>query len=462
MFTDEAKWLYVLLVAWEVVMLVQDVVQKQLRRPAPSLRGKVFYAVIGGYLLLGGSAVWFNSNQVLGLDLLAYVVPFLVVIGTQPIIDLIRNRRVARAAAKISRIKPTIIGITGSQGKSTTKQLLAAILQAQAKTVATPKSFNNRLGLAETILNRLEPDTKYFVSEMGAYRPSEIRRLCRLTPPEVVMITGISPQHLGLFGSMDNLIAAKYELVEGADRQAPIFINVSSYKNSQPATQPIVNLAKKDKRQVFTYALVEKLDPNLDYQSRIVSQTVFSWSRPGKKAVNFTVNLTVNHLVENLTGAIAVADHLGVSLTQITSALKHLPELDRGLKVNKLRADLTLLDDSFNATPEGFKAALRELSKFKATTVVVTSGVKELGPMEQEVHEQLGKFLREVDAILLTSPEVAGYLRSGLGDRADRLQIVSPQAVEAVLKQLVTTPVAILIEGRIPVKIKETVARLIR
>ena len=127
-----------------------------------------------------------------------------------------RRRYLQQAANVLGQIRPKIIGITGSYGKTTTKNFLRDILSLRYHTYATPKSYNTLMGISLAINRDLADDyrTEYFISEMGAYVEGEIERICQLTPPDIAIVTEIGPQHLERFGSLEKVKKAKYELVK--------------------------------------------------------------------------------------------------------------------------------------------------------------------------------------------------------------------------------------------------------
>ena len=149
----------------------------------------------------------------------AIVVPLFVDVALavlRPVEDLIAQRYVGRASAVLARVRPLVVGITGSYGKTTTKTYVAHLIAGDRSVVASPRSFNNRAGLARTVNEHLVPGTEVLVAEMGAYGPGEISALCRWLQPEVVVITSIGPAHLERFGTLDRTLSAKAEITSAA------------------------------------------------------------------------------------------------------------------------------------------------------------------------------------------------------------------------------------------------------
>ena len=149
----------------------------------------------------------------------AIAVPFFVEVALsvlRPVEDLLAQRYVARASKSLARVQPLVVGITGSYGKTTTKSYVAHLVAGDRSVVASPRSFNNRAGLARTVNEHLVQGTEVLVAEMGAYGPGEISALCRWLKPQVVVITSIGPSHLERFGTLDRTLSAKAEITSGA------------------------------------------------------------------------------------------------------------------------------------------------------------------------------------------------------------------------------------------------------
>ena len=139
----------------------------------------------------------------------------------QPLEDRLARRYVSRAEGVLARVRPLVVGITGSYGKTTTKNYIAYLLSGDRNVVASPRSFNNRAGLSRTVNEHLTPGTDVLVAEMGAYGPGEIAALCTWLRPEVVVITSIGPAHLERFGSLERTLEAKAEITSNAARRGP-------------------------------------------------------------------------------------------------------------------------------------------------------------------------------------------------------------------------------------------------
>ena len=179
-----------------------------------AVTGVIEGAVVGLGALAGG---WSGAAAAIAFSALA--VPLLVagaLAALTPVENRLAQGYVRRASELLARARPLVVGITGSYGKTTTKNYVAYLLGGERSVVASPRSFNNRAGLTRTVIEHLTPGTDVLVAEMGAYGPGEIADLCSWLRPEVAVITSIGPAHLERFGSLERTLEAKAEITSGA------------------------------------------------------------------------------------------------------------------------------------------------------------------------------------------------------------------------------------------------------
>ena len=197
------------------------------------LAGAVFFAAIvaalGAHPLLEPPIVRASAISAIGFAIFL-LAPLWLVAGNslmQPVESAFRRHYLRQAAHALALTNPKIIGITGSYGKTTTKNFLRDILSIRLRTYATPKSYNTLMGISLAINRDLADDyrTEYFISEMGAYVEGEIERICQLTPPDIAIVTEVGPQHLERFGSLENVQKAKYELVKNTPADGLAVLN---------------------------------------------------------------------------------------------------------------------------------------------------------------------------------------------------------------------------------------------
>jgi UDP-N-acetylmuramoyl-tripeptide--D-alanyl-D-alanine ligase len=299
-------------------------------------------------------------SAVLVLALLPLLGPLLLLVLAPLVVDLalfilapienaLAGRWVRRAAARLASVRPTVVAITGSYGKTSTKGYVAHLIAPARSVVATPGSFNNRAGLARAINEHLAPGTEVFIAEMGTYGPGEIRALCAWVPPKIAAITAIGPVHLERCRSEDRIVTAKAEILEAAEVAV---LNVDDAR--------LADLALK-------------------VTTRVV----------GTRATDLLVDLApATAAPTNVAVALAIARELGVADEVLAAQLPSLPVAEHRLTQSTSPSGFTILDDTFNANPAGTRRALEALARQPVADggrrVVVTPGMYELGPRQVE------------------------------------------------------------------------------
>ncbi len=272
-----------------------------------------------------------------------------------------------------------VIAITGSAGKTTTREIIYHCLKNKYKTHRSPKSFNNNIGLPLTILSA-QPDTQVLVTEIGANAPGEIAHLSKIANPDIALITNIHPAHLQGFGSIENIIKEKASIAIGLKNGAPVIIN-GHFKD-------LIEQTKKITPQIITFG-------NTDYFD-IFSQQLLSMGTKGQITIDnkqINVPLPGSANLENTLAAWAVCKQLGISLNHFQNALNQMPQVE--MRLNILQAGpITIIDDSYNANPASMANAvdtLSQLAKNKQKRPVFIAGdMAELGQAASPLHRQLG------------------------------------------------------------------------
>ena len=294
---------------------------------------------------------------------------------------------------------PVVIAITGSNGKTSTKNMLNSILSISAPTLSTKGNLNNHLGVPKTLLE-LEERHKYCIIEMGANHQHEISLLCSIASPDISIITNANNAHLGEFGSEENLVKAKGEILESLTKDSVALINISStHKETWHEMSGTQNLTFFGKGSGI-------------YPSEITGS---------KSHINFNLNysnasLNVNlsmiglHQVDNALAAAACAIALGIESDVIKKGLENtLPEKGR-LELIELE-NFKILDDSYNANPESMKAAIDCIGNFSGEKVLVLGSMGELGMDSKKLHQEIGDYLRQskIDHLLTIGEDAKEY-----------------------------------------------------
>ncbi len=274
-----------------------------------------------------------------------------------------------------------IIGVTGSYGKTTTKFILTRILSEKFNVVCTPQSFNTPMGVVRTVRENLEPQTQIFVCEMGAKNIGDIKEICNIANPNYALITSVGPQHLETFKTVDNVFNTKFELADAVlENGGLVFANGDS--------QGIIE--RVDKNSVSLYGT----NDGFNYYCKNIKCTRFGCEFEvcvDNETIKLSTKLLGMHNIINITGAVALAYKLGVSASDIKYAVASLKPTEHRLELkNYINASL-LIDDAYNANPEGCLEAVRVLSTFKnMKKVIITPGLVELGDKEYDYNYNLG------------------------------------------------------------------------
>lgn len=323
-------------------------------------------------------------------------------------VDRLQKQTILRRAERLRQKFPdaVVIGITGSVGKTTTKELIAHALRG-ASTVATPSYVNSEMGVANWLLKELpRHDVKeelIIIVEMGAYKTGEIATLCRICRPQMGVLTFIGSQHIALFGSQKQLIAAKSELLESLPESGCAFLNA----DCELCGGTTINV-RSDIRWVGTGG-------HADLEAFDIEETG-SGIRFRVRDVLFELPLHGTHNTTNALLAIAVCERMGLSLGAIALRLKSFTPLSSTFAVRKERG-VTLLDDTHNSSAASFRAAIAWAKSQPAEKkVLVTPGIIELGDESETIHTQLGAASADIiDRVIFTTQRGREAFETGFG-----------------------------------------------
>jgi UDP-N-acetylmuramoyl-tripeptide--D-alanyl-D-alanine ligase len=340
-----------------------------------------------------------------------------------------------RARRKLERLKPMVVGITGSYGKTSTKYFTEAFLEPRFRVLKTRASFNTILGVCRAVNEELGPEHQVLIVEMGAYKRGEIREMADLTRPHIGVLTAIGPQHLERFGSIETIEKAKFELLESLTADGIAVINNDDARVRRLADSLWVP-------QVRRYG-IEASAGDLDLVAESISHgpeglTFILAERDGAR-VAVKTRLIGIHNVLNILAAASVARAAGVSLREIAVAIGRLQPVPHRLEVHTGADGVTIVDDAYNSNPVGAFNALDALGAFESgRKVLVTPGMVELGVEQDAWNEKLGARAADVcDFVILVGARQTAPIRRGLegqGFAAERL--VSARNLNAALETL--------------------------
>ncbi|MBQ5590062.1 MAG: UDP-N-acetylmuramoyl-tripeptide--D-alanyl-D-alanine ligase, partial [Clostridia bacterium] len=328
----------------------------------------------------------FSLIAIIVANIVLLFMPFFVMLINllnAPIEKMIK-RYYINDAKKILKSKPDlkIIGLTGSYGKTSTKYILGRILSEKYNTVITPGSFNTPMGVVITVRNHLTPQTEVFVVEMGAKCVGDIKEICDIVHPTTAVITSVGPQHLNTFGSVENVTKTKFELADE--------VKVNGGKVYLNADNEYI-FAKKDEYDSITYSIGGEADAIASKVKCNKNGLSFTVEYKGKKLA-LTTELLGSHNVLNIMSAVCIALDMGISENDIKYAVERLQPTEHRLELKPLFNGALLIDDAYNANPEGSLEAMKVIGSFKPMKrIVVTPGLVELGEKEYECNVELGK-----------------------------------------------------------------------
>ncbi|MBW3555635.1 MAG: UDP-N-acetylmuramoyl-tripeptide--D-alanyl-D-alanine ligase [Actinobacteria bacterium] len=359
---------------------------------------------------------------------------------TAPLEQRLARTFVDQATKKLASIGPTVIAITGSYGKTTTKGYTAHLIAGSRTVVPTPASFNNSAGLARAINENLLPGTEVFVAEMGTYGPGEIAQLCRWVRPSIAAITAIGPVHLERMRSEETIAAAKAEIFSTAET---CVLNIDS-----PWLAPMVEQLRASGKRVVRCSSVEA---SADVRAAYVADAL-------------VVHLDGQELARvegsdaaptNVAVAVALARQVGVPPEVIARRLGGLPTAANRRSITKGSTGATFIDDTYNANPAGAEAALTTLRHYAdkaAGIVVVTPGMVELGERQAGENERFAAAASEVatDIVIIGSTNRRA-LQAGAHQGRARVVMVDDRAgATAWVKENTGPDDVVLFENDLP------------
>lgn len=381
-------------------------------------------AILFGYHLLpfilnssGPSVIIQIDIYILALawTLANVLVPFWIFVAatiTQPIENSIHQHFIDEAKAKLSRMTDlTIVAITGSYGKTSTKFMIRDLLAERMSVYATPGSYNTPMGICKAINDELEAHHKVLILEMGARYEGNIDELCDIAQPDIAIVTNVGIAHLETFGSQDAIARTKSTLVRRLPNGGIAVLNFNDERVKQMA-------ALRDDIEVVSTGT-----PGADVTASEIAYshkgTRFTVHFNGQKEV-FETRLLGNHNVENMLLAIGVASRFNIRLKTMSVAAREIEPIEHRLELKKV-GGLTIIDDAFNSNPVGAKNAVEILSQFSGgRRIIVTPGMIEMGERQAEENQKFGRAIGEanLDLVILVGAGQTKPIKEGIAETA--------------------------------------------
>ncbi len=347
-----------------------------------------------------------------------------------------------------------LIAVTGSNGKTTTKEMIAGVLRENFTVLKTEGNLNNHIGVPQTLF-RLEKQHDVAVIELGTNHFGEIERLCKVAEPTHGMVTNVGRAHLEFFGTLEGVAKAKGELFEWLEPRGFGFVN---------ADDPYVVREAKNLKRKLTYGFKGKRagvwGRFLGLNERV--QPRFSvGGRPLSRPYSVQLKTPGKHTMENALAAAAVGLHFRVNPRDIKSALEKYRPRDSRLEVSRIHG-VTILDDTYNANPDSAVGALQTLAAMncKGKKIVVLGDMLELGPASGREHKAIGEEIKQIgfEYVLTYGPESTVTAEASAAPYAFHYQEKS--TLVAYLKELATPGDVVLVKGSRGMKMDDVVVHL--
>jgi len=315
----------------------------------------------------------------------SFIPVLIVVIVLSPLDSALKQMKIRRAKGVLVGLpKLKIIGVVGSYGKTTMKEAVSTILSQKYRVVKTPENSNTALGISELILNTVNDKTEILVVEMGEYQRGDIKQICSLVKPQIGIITGINEAHLERMGSIENTIAAIFEIAHNMNPDGTLVINDDC-------------------------VLIHD-----NYKKNIVHQQVILYSSAQDQEIKS--GLLGKYAQGVLQAADAIGRQLGLTYEQIAAGALQIKPLPHRLEPIEGARGVLVIDDSYNGNSDGVREAIYVLSTYTGRRkVYITPGLVESGTLTAEVHRKIGKELSSVATIVvLIKNSVTPFIAEGL------------------------------------------------
>ncbi|MEI6532228.1 MAG: UDP-N-acetylmuramoyl-tripeptide--D-alanyl-D-alanine ligase [Candidatus Roizmanbacteria bacterium] len=378
------------------------------------------------------------------IPIYAFAVVSLCVYVTNILAHQKRQSIIAQAITKVHETKTIFIGITGSYGKSSTKEFLYQILSRQFITGKTQANMNTDVGIALNVLQHLHEDTEYFIAEMGAYKIGEITNCCKITPPTYAIITSIGNQHLDLFGSRENLINAKKELLLAVPSNGTIILNRDIHDYEM--------LIKDTKAHIITFSTTQEADvyaTNILIKDTILSATIHTKNQQ----FEIRTHLIGVHNIANILPCITLALELGIKTETIVKAIAYLDQIKGKLSQSTGINNTTILDDSYNSNESGFISAIQTMEQFPhKKKYIISKGIPELGKEKNDTYNRIISRIKSTSIALLTTD-------TDFSSETNTQIFASEQLLFDFVNKNSDSDTLILIEGRIHPSLKKRILK---
>lgn len=413
----------------------------------------VFSTYDAGYLWGGYAPAAVGIGYILAASILSWLIVIISVVILIPVERSI-NGRYRKEAASILRSMPdlTVVGITGSYGKTSTKHYLERILSERFDVLMTPGSYNTEMGVIRTVREMMKPYHTVFICEMGAKQKGDIKEICDLVHPRIGIVTAVGPMHLETFKTLENVQSTKFELVDSLPADGLAVVNNDF---EYIADRSVENV------ECVRYSVGGDMDGACAYYADNVKYsaegTVFTVNGPDGFKLELRTRLVGSCNISNLLGAVIVALRLGMDGVTIARAVSRIEQVEHRLSIRQTPGGITILDDAFNSNPFGARMALEVLSDMKeGKRIVVTPGMIELGDRQDELNREFGgRIASSADVAIIVGEYnrkslVGGIKEKGSFDEENLYVVDSFKEAQKIVSDIMKKGDTILYENDLP------------
>lgn len=456
--TNYALYIIYIVYIFVIYFYIKNSKKSQLKQPLVyTRRVKRLYVT---FLLIYFLAIYFLTTLNISFSLLyllcsilvyiSFIIIFIANLINIPIEKIFNYYYWHKAHTKILNMSNTkVIGITGSYGKTSSKNILNEILNIKYTSFETPKNYNTVNGLCNTINNYLDKFNDFFIAEMGAVKVDDIKKCCKLVKPKFGILTTIGLAHLETFGTKEKIENEKFQLIESLPSDGLGILNGDDeiqlhHKINNNCKIMMIGIDNKNVDCLATNIKLSYKGTNFD--------VVF---KGDSTKYHFETCLLGKANIYNLLTGILLGKYLGISVEQLIIAVKNIKPVEHRLQIKKLN-DINLIDDAYNSNPIGSKMAVEVLGMMPGKKIIVTPGMIELGNEQDKLNKKLGNYiaLNKIDEVILvgekqTKPIYEGLKECGYND--ENIHIINDVTIAfSLMKKLKGKETYVLLENDLP------------
>lgn len=310
----------------------------------------------------------------------------------------LKNSIIKKAGKFLANKKAVVIGIAGSYGKTSAKEILYTILSEHFSVLKTFENINTDIGIANFILQNLK-DEEILIIEMGAHYLGDIKRICDFTKPDYSILTGINESHLERFGNINNTVNEKFSLSENTKNFTVLNFDDENIRENYNKFKlpPYKGISKNNAK-------------NIEFVNN------FGGINFNYKSENFQCGLLAEYSVSLIMLCVEIAEKLGIGIDEIKKSIDKIkPIMHRLSPIYNSKSNIWVIDDSYNGNKDGFISGIKALSRAKCRKVVLTPGIAELGEKTKIIHNEIGElYAKNVDLVLLIKNKTSDFIIAGM------------------------------------------------